>query len=162
MAACPVEQASYALRDSPKITAHFEPAPANDDWQNGIVLAIHGADTGRTTYWLPWYGGTDDQRHVRRTELLDPSKEIESQRRVERRGDHDFFVLDRTYRFLPELPKRGGYAPEHLLLPNLNLWYAGEVNGKRDATPRAFFDLIRCRRSTAGDRGRDVILPHVP
>ena len=158
---CTVEHASYVLRSNPSISVHFEAAPITDDWRQGLVVAIHGANTGRTSYWLPWYGGTDDQRHIRRTALLDRSKDIAAQRRVERAADLDFFVLDARYVFLPELPKRGSAAPAHVLIPNLYLWHSGEVAGQRDSSPSAFFDLAGCKRSTAQDHGRDVILPAV-
>lgn len=159
---CPIERADYTLRSNQDVTVHFEKAPINAVWQQGVVLAVHGARTGRTSYWLPWYGGTDDRRHMRRTALLDRTRDVAAQRNMERSGDLDFFVLDARYAFLPELPKSGGAAPAHLLIPNLDLWHAGDVNGKRDASPRAFFDLVGCDRSSSQDRGLDVILPPVP
>ena len=158
---CTIEHASYVLRSNPDVTVHFEAAPVNDDWRQDLVVAIHGSKTGRTSYWLPWYGGTDDQRHIRRTALVDRSKDIATRHRVEGASDLDFFVLDLRYTFLPELPKRDSAAPAHLLIPNLDLWHSGEVAGQRDSSPRAFFDLTGCHRSTSRDSGRDVILPAV-
>lgn len=158
---CPVEHASYVLRSDPRVTVHFEVAPINDDWRQGVVVAIHGATTGRTSYWLPWYGGTDDRRHIRETGLIDRSKDMKEKRRIKRSSDLDFFVLDRHYDFLPDLPKRGAEAPAHLLIPNLDLWHSGPVNAPRDSSPRAFFDRAGCHRSIVRDRGKDVILPPV-
>ena len=158
---CAVANARYVLRSNPGVTLHFENAPINDDWPQGVVVAVHGVKTGRTSYWLPWYGGTDGGRHIRGTALLDRSKDLEAQRRVERRGDLDFFFLDSRYRFLSSLPKRGSAAPAHLLIPNLDLWYFFDAAGQRDDSPRAFFDLVGCHRSTAHDRGKDAILPSV-
>ena len=158
---CRVEHATYVLRSNPAVTIAVEEAPVNADWQQGVVVAIHGAGSGDISYWLPWFGGTDDGRHIRRTVLLDKTKDRGSQQRSERGVDLDFFALDSRYTFLRDLPMRGSAAPAHILIPDLDLWHGGDPLKPRDASPRAFFDLTGCNRSTAHDRGRDAILPSV-
>lgn len=154
-AVCPIEHAQYRLRHTPSVTAHFERAPLNADWPSGLAIAVHGAKSGQTTYWLPWSGGTDNGRHMR---LVKTVLSAEAETAV----DMDLFTLDVRYDFASRPPMFGDSAPAHLLIPNLNLWYGGNPIRPRDASPRAFFDLVGCHRSTATDRGATLRLPRVP
>ena len=158
MPSCFVEQAHYQLRANPSVTAEFHPTARNRDWSSGLTLAIHMAKTGRTYWWLPWNGGTDDMRHVRLT--WNPAKQEGPPGELRPGLDLNFWTTDGNYNFLPAVPKAGDRAPGHFLLPTLGrtLYYGTVQTHRSDDLPRSFFDLVSCGPA---NRPADVVLPPV-
>jgi hypothetical protein len=146
LAQCPVEKARYALRTEPDVTAYFRDVESGREWPGGIALATHFKGTGRTYWWLPWYGGADGARHVASTtDVRSPGWQPPSPDGGPRpRGDLDLIATNANYTVLTTLPARGGIAPAHFMLLQLSdvMWHqAGE---QRDSAVRQFFDLVDC------------------
>ena len=137
---CPIERASYALRDQPGFTAEFHPVATNRDWPLGIALAVHAAKTGRTFWFLPWNGGTDDRMHLRWVPVAGDRLDGKSVS-----PEQEFLALDRDDDFLSHVPAMGGAAPARFVLPEFarELWYATAID-ERDVMTQAFFDLASC------------------
>jgi hypothetical protein len=160
-AACPVEQARYALRADPAVTARFHAVRTNVDWRSGLVLEIRIGKSGRSYWMLPWNGGTDERLHVRWIQPPGGGPRIPD---ATVGHDLDFFSTDSDYAFQPAIPVRGGKAPAHVLLPDLGraLWMLTE-SGRRDYAPKSFFDLARCAPpAETPQRLLPVDLPRVP
>lgn len=154
-AACQVERAGYALRGQPGFTAEFHPVATNRDWPLGIALAIHAAKTGRTYWFLPWNGGTDDRLHLRWVRV--------SGDRLDGKSialDQDLLLIDRNDDFIASVPPRDGGAPARFVVPGFarQLWYA-TVLDERDSMTQAFFELVSCRAEP--NAPVDVELPPV-
>jgi hypothetical protein len=112
-------------------------------------MRIHIGTSGRTYWFLPWNGGTDDLQHLASTRDVDsadwrPPSPDDGPRPL---GDLDYIATDQTYRVLDHVPSRGEQAPAHILLPTLGdaLWHRNfAVNDHRDSAPKQFFDLTAC------------------
>jgi hypothetical protein len=143
--ACPIEQARYALRTEPVVTAVFTRVDSGRDWPTGLAMRI---DSHGHLYWfLPFGGGTGGAQYLAST--LDvtrpdwtPPNPDGGPRPL---GSLDYLGFDATYRVLGDVPRRSDAAPAHILLPGLSdrLWHA-PPGAERDAVPRQVFDLVRC------------------
>lgn len=147
---CKVDHARYALRTAPDITATFAPVESGRDWPSQLAFRLHLGATGRTYWFLPWNGGTDGRQHLASTTDVaspgwTPPSPDDGPRPI---GDTDYLGMDASYAVLDSVPKRGGRAPAHILLPNLGaaLWYQPQMLDPRDTAPRQFFDLVACGR----------------
>lgn len=155
LATCRVESARYAMRTAPGITAYFKRVNSGPDWPNGLALATHFAATGRTYWWLPWNGGTDDLQNVSSTTDVTvagwkPPSPDGGPRPL---GDLEYLATDAGYKVIDAVPERGDIAPAHILLTHLGdrVWHGPNVNA-RDSAPKQFFDLVACSRTARGDR----------
>jgi hypothetical protein len=170
---CPVEQARYALRTAPDITASFKDvdtpiaADGMDDWPSHLAFRIHMAKTGRTYWFLPWPGGTDDLQHLASTTDVTapnwkPPNPSDGPRPL---GDLDYIATDARYNVIDDIPHRGGMAPAHILLPRLgdSLWHQSPIVEPRDGAPKQFFDLVACgSRPTVGAGSMTTLGPAPP
>jgi hypothetical protein len=145
---CPIEDARYALRTQPSVTAEFRDAETGPDWPGGLVMRLHIGASGRTYWWVPWHSGSSDGEHLASTTDATapgwrPPNPDDGPRPV---GDVDFIAVDEHYNLWNHVPVRGGPAPAHFLIPDLReaLWYRTPGDA-RDGTARQFFDLVRCR-----------------
>ena len=142
------------MRTAPEITARFQDvstgraADGIDDWPSHLAFRIHLARSGRSYWFLPWPGGTDDLQHLASTTDVDapgwrPPSPDGGPRPL---GDIDYIATDAQYRVIDGIPQRGGIAPAHILLPNLgdHLWHQSPIVEPRDAAPKQFFDLVSC------------------
>jgi len=154
-APCPVERAAYVLRGQPGFTAEFHPVATNRDWPLGIALAVHAAKTGRTFWFLPWNGGTDDRMHLRWVRVAGDRLDGKSVP-----PEEEFLALDREDDFLSHVPAMGGAAPARFVLPGFarELWYATAID-ERDVMTQAFFDLASC--GAGPNAAVEVALPPV-
>src|SRR3712207_9425205 len=64
---CRAENAHYALRHDPAVSAYFRKVDSGPAWPSGLALAVHSRKSGRTSWWLPWNGGTDNLQNVAST-----------------------------------------------------------------------------------------------
>jgi hypothetical protein len=143
VASCHVDSARYVLRTAPDVTAQFRRLEPSVDWPAGLALGVHFAKSGRTYWFLPWGGGTDDLQHLASTadvtarEWRPPSPDG-GPRPI---GNVDYIAMTRAFRVIDATPRRGDVAPAHLLLPNLGdqTWHSN-----RDAAPKQLFDLVGC------------------
>lgn len=137
---CPVERAHYVLRHHPKWTAYFREVASNPDWPSGLALIIDDQNSSRTSWWLPWNGGTDGLLNVGST--TDVTKNgyqpptPDSGPRPE--GSRQYLGFDANYDLIYHVPKRGDKAPSHMLFPDS----AGA--GDRTFGWKDFFDLKSC------------------
>lgn len=143
LALCHIDHARYVLRRQPGITAEFRPIESGADWPSKIALVVRFAKSGRTYWFVPWSGGTDDLQHLASTTEVTadgwrPPSPDGGPRPL---GDVDYIAMTKTYDVIDAVPRRGGLAPAHLLLPNL-----GDKTGhaNHDAAPKRFFDLVGC------------------
>ncbi|KRG46809.1 hypothetical protein ARC20_04515 [Stenotrophomonas panacihumi] len=146
VAACPPERAHYTLRDDPRVTARFLPVAATSDWPSGLALRLHFAGSGREVDFLPFGGGSAARQHLASTGPVTSTQwQLPSPDGPRPLGDVEYIGADASYRLLDEIPRRGGDAPVHFLLPDLReaLWYREEA-GRREAAARQFFDLTGC------------------
>lgn len=152
---CSVEHAQYALRTAPGITARFQDvdtAPSYDgmdDWPSHLAFRIHIAKTHRTYWFLPWPGGTDDlQNLASTTDVTAPGwKPPNPDGGPRPLGDLAYIATDARYEVIDDIPRRGGIAPAHILLPRLGdaLWHQSSPDAEpRDGAPKQFFDLVAC------------------
>lgn len=141
---CPIENAHYALRADRTVTAEFHPTARSRDWPLGLTFGIHISKTGRTYWWLPWNGGTDDLQNIRLTG-------IRGRDHPTGHGDLEFWTTDADYNFLNAVPKAGDAAPAHIFIPSLGraLWMYTVQTAQADSVPRAFFDLVSCGKANA-------------
>lgn len=146
-ASCAPEQAHYVLRDDPAITARFLAVDATPDWPSGLALRLHSTRTGRDYDFLPWQGGSDGRSHLASTtDVTAPQwRAPDADGGPRPLGDVEYIGTDAAYALLAELPRRGGQAPAHFLLPDLReaLWYRA-ASDRRETTARQFFDLAGC------------------
>jgi len=154
---CPVEAAQYRLRDGSTVTARFYHVPSTQDWPTGLALRIHVGKSGRSYWFLPWQGGTDDK--VNLAWVREKHTSFEGQ---PIREDMEYFQTDLDYRFIHSVPHAGGPAPARLFLPDLRKisWYRTAVD-RRDGIPKAFFDLTSCSAPADGVRP-EIEFPPVP
>jgi len=143
---CKVEDARYALRSAPAFTADFKDVDSGADWNAGVALHIHSANTGKDFWFLPGDGGSSGLLRMVSTEPVDapgwrPPSPDGGPRPL---GDFDYIPTDASYNILDALPERGGEAPTHFLLLELSdaLWH--NVLGPRESASKQFFDLVRC------------------
>lgn len=144
-AGCPAENAHYVLRGWPDVTAHFQAVDSGDDWPSHLALAIYSKRTGKTSWWVPWQGGTDGQTNIASTTDVTkndwrPPNPDDGPRPL---GDRQLITTDGDYNIMEAVPQRGKAAPVHMLNP--------DAGGSRDEIfpVRQFFDLVSC--SIAGD-----------
>lgn len=140
VAACPVERAHYTLRHNPEVTAYFRPVESGHDWPSGLALAVHHKRSGKTFWWLPWNGGTDDLQNVASTQDVtvegwQPPSPDGGPRPY---GNRQYLGTDAAYNIIGHVPKRGEPAPAHMLFPNS----AG--SGDTVFPTKQFFDLVSC------------------
>lgn len=144
---CRVEDARYALRTKPVVTAYFKRVESGADWPGGLALATRFGDTGQTYWWLPWNGGTDDLQNVASTtDVTAPDWRPPSPDGGPRpHGDMEYIATDANYDVIDDIPRRGGAAPAHILLSRLGdgVWH-GQRFAQRDSAPKQFFDLVGC------------------
>jgi hypothetical protein len=145
---CRIDDAHYALRTQPSVTADFRDAETGPDWPGGLVLRLHVGASGRTYWWVPWHSGSSDGEHLASTTDATapgwrPPHPDNGPRPL---GDVDFMATDSAYNLWNRIPVRGGPAPAHFVIPNLRdaLWYRAPGDA-RDGTARQFFDLVSCR-----------------
>lgn len=152
---CPAEHARYALRTAPGITAEFRAVdnPRGADgianWPSGLAFAIHLARTGRTYWFLPAPGGTNDAQYLVSTSAVTapgwapPDPDGRTPRPL---GQLDYLATDARYTVIDAIPQRGGPAPAHILVPGLGsaLWHQPRDLDPRDGAPKQFFDLVGC------------------
>jgi hypothetical protein len=142
-AGCPAERAHYVLRGWPDVTAYFRAVDSGDAWPSQLALAIHSKESGKTTWWVPWQGGTDGRTNIASTtDVLKPDWRPPNPDDGPRpHGDRLFITTDAAYKIMGGIPRRGEAAPVHMLNPN--------AGGSRDDIfpVRQFFDLVRCSRS---------------
>ena len=139
-AQCPAERARYVLRGDPATTASFAPAPANNDWPSGLVLTIRSRRTGQSSWWLPWNGGSNNLQNLAsttnpRAKGWRPPNPDGGPRPF---GDREYIGTDAGYTIVGDIPRRGGVAPAHMLVPQ-----AGSSQDKI-FTGKQFFDLVGC------------------
>ena len=147
---CPIERAHYSLRTAPAITASFrDVAPDAQDWPAHLAFGVTDAKSGRTFWFLPWPGGTDDLQNLASTKDVTapgwrPPSPDDGPRPL---GDLQLVITDAAYSVIDDIPRAGGVAPAHILVPELGdrLWH-GVMNGDfvRVVAPKQFFDLVRC------------------
>jgi hypothetical protein len=162
--ACHIEAAHYVLRADPSVTAQFHIVPRTEDWNWGVALEIRLGALGRTSWWLPFHGGSSDVHGLRWTALRGTPEAALTSR--ERGGDLQYFAFDGTYAMIDTSPMRGDWAPAHILLNDLRdaFWYREAAGDKRYSPPRSLFDLEGCEDERAGAalRPADVVFPAVP
>ena len=142
------------MRRAPEITATFRDvgtsgaANGSDDWPSDVAFRIHMGKTSRTYWFLPWPGGTDDQQHLASTTDVDapgwkPPNPDDGPRPL---GDLDYIATDAQYNVIDYIPRSGGPAPAHILIPRLGdaLWHQIAHLNPRDGAPKQFFDLVGC------------------
>lgn len=143
---CRVEDAHYALRKKPAVTATFRPVKSSPDWPADVALGIHFGDTGRTYWWLPWAGGTDDKQNVASTtDVTQPGWSPPSPDSGSRPlGNMEYVGTNARYDVIDSIPRLGGVAPAHMLFTSLGdtAWHRSTT--QRDSAPKQFFDLIGC------------------
>ena len=153
---CNVEHARYSMRTAQDITATFRAvntardANGIDYWPSHLAFRIHMGKTNRTYWFLPWPGGTDDQQNLASTTDVDapdwkPPKPDDGPRPL---GDFDYIATDAQYNVIDSIPRRGGVAPAHILIPRLGdgLWHQVRELNPRDGAPKQFFDLVSCSK----------------
>jgi hypothetical protein len=151
---CTVERARYSMRTAPDITASFrdvdtaKAANGWDDWPSHVAFRIHIGKTNRTYWFLPWPGGTNDLQNLASTTDVDapdwkPPNPDGGPRPL---GDFDYIATDAQYNVIDDIPRRGGIAPAHILIPGLgdSLWHQSADPSRREGAPKQFFDLVGC------------------
>lgn len=146
--ACPTEQAVYALRTEPTVTARFLPAQPRPDWPADVMLRIDGH--GHRYWFLPSPGGSSGESYMIST--LDPTQAGWAPPSPDGGprplGDLQYMGFDKTYLLEPGLPRAGQPAPAHILLPTLDdALRHPKSDQPRDSLPRQFFDLTGCQAS---------------
>ncbi len=149
--ACPVEQARYALRGAPQVTARFRKVDSGPEWPSNLALATTFAASGHTYWWLPWNGGSSGRLAVASTTDVaargwrPPSPDGGTRPH----GDLDYLGADVTYKILGSVPMAGNPAPAHFMLAGLGRRLYGPGFGDPKDEPGApdtkqFFDLDGC------------------
>jgi hypothetical protein len=140
MTQCPVERAHYVLRHNSDVTAHFRMVDSGSDWPSGLALAVHHKSSGKTFWWLPWAGGTNDLQNVASTEDVTkrgwrPPNPDGGPRPY---GDRQYVATDAAYNVLSGWLHRGTMAPAHIL-------FADSAGAHDTVFPtKQFFDLVSC------------------
>lgn len=144
---CPVERARYALRGDPALTARFVAVASGPAWPSQLALRLQSARSGRSDWFLPADGGSDARQLLAST--TDPTvpgwRPPDPDGGPRPLGDAEYIGTDAGYSLLDRVPRRGGEAPAHFLLPELRelLWYRAAPE-RREASARQFFDLVDC------------------
>lgn len=155
---CPVAEAVYQVRHQPDVTAGFRNVPASQDWPSGLALEVHVKPSGRSYWFLPWQGGTDQRTNM--AWVREGSSPIQYQ---DIRRDLQVIITDAEYNVLAEVPKAGGRAPSHFLMPDLGAMVWHSTTGlNRDNIARRFFDLVACRKVGAETPVPRIEFPPVP
>lgn len=138
--ACQADEARYVLRHDPDVTAWFQPVESGPDWPSGLALAVHSRSAGQTSWWLPWSGGSDNLQNIASTmPVTTPGWRPPNPDGGPRpHGNRQLLSLDSDYTVLDRVPRRGGPAPAHMLIPN-----AGS-SGDTAFPSKQFFDLVGC------------------
>jgi len=149
-ATCPLEQAHYALRDAPGVTAGFRSVERSRDWEAGLALFVRSTQPDRTWWFLPYSGnGVGTRGHLASTHdvtargWVAPDPDSGKERPL---GDLDYLAMTADYRVIETVALRARQpAPAHLLIPDLQqaLWYRTPWDA-RQSVPTAFFDLTGC------------------
>ena len=141
-AECPAERAHYVLRGRPDVTAYFRAVESGKDWPSQLALAISSSKTGKTTWWVPWQGGTDARTNIASTTDVTrsgwrPPNPDDGPRPL---GDRQFLTMDATYNIMEGVPQRGMAAPMHMLNP--------DAGSSRDEVfpVKQFFDFVGCSK----------------
>ena len=136
---CPVENAHYVLRHHPGTTASFRPVASSADWPGGLVLVVHSGAAGKTSWWLPAPGGTNNLQYLVSTTDVDTPgwqpPHPDGGPRPE--GYREYIGTDAAYDVIDDIPHRGTAAPAHILIPQ-----AGSSHDEIFA--KQFFDLAGC------------------
>ncbi|QWC55761.1 hypothetical protein F7D01_00485 [Erythrobacter sp. 3-20A1M] len=134
------------MRDEPTVTASFYPVDSGDYWPAHVALAINFGETGRTYWWLPASGGSNNLQYiVSTTDVTLPEWHPPSPDGGERPlGEIEYIGTDADYNIIDDIPTMGGIAPAHMLLTSLGdrTWHWSTT--QRDSAPKQFFDLIGC------------------
>ena len=158
---CRIENAYYVLRADPTVKARFHIVPRTEDWRWGVALQINLGRTGRTSWWLPFLGGTSDVHGLRWTAHKGTPAAAPGYRY--NLGDLQYFAFDRDYGMINDTPRRGEPAPQHIYLNDLRdkFWYADDPD-HRSSPPRSLFDLVGCTDPAREPAGPDLVFPPVP
>ncbi|MFL6844612.1 MAG: hypothetical protein ACJ8ER_06995 [Allosphingosinicella sp.] len=160
---CHIEAARYVLRADPTVTARFHIVPRTEDWRWGVALEIRLGATGRTSWWLPFLGGTSDVHGLRWTARRGTPEAMPGYRY--NLLDLQYFAFEDDYDMINTTPMRGDYAPQHMLLNDLReaFWYRDDPD-HRYSPPRSLFDLTGCADEAAEgiQSETDVLFPRVP
>jgi hypothetical protein len=158
IASCSIENAQYVLRGAPGVTARFYNVQTSSDWPSGLALDVHVARSGRSYWFLPWQGGTDQKTNLAWVrEANSPFVGQAIRREIE------MFATDASYDLRPDILKARDVAPAHLLLPDVGhlAWYSTTA-AERDSLPRAFFDLSECRVPNRSEKAPQIEFPAIP
>ena len=146
LTACPVEDAQYALRHAPAVTASFRVIDRTDDWPSGVAMAIRDARSGQVSWWLPSVGGTNGLDYVvSTTDVTAPGyRPPVGDGGPRPAGVRTIVMTDARYDIVDGVPQRGQPAPAHMLFP--------DSAGSSDKVfhDKQFFDLVGCTRAHAG------------
>ena len=158
IASCTVENARYGLRGAPGVTARFYTVQSTPDWPTGLALGVRVAKTGRSYWFLPWQGGTDQKTNLAWVRESNSPARLQPVRR-----DMEMFATDASYNLHAQVPRLHEIAPVHMLLPGLShlAWYS-TTDVHRDSLPRAFFDLTGCEASGRTEPAPRIEFPAVP
>lgn len=139
---CSVEDARYMLRHDPDVSAFFKGVDSGPEWPSGLALAVHSKKSGRTSWWLPWNGGTDNLQNIASTtDVTAPDWRPPNPDGGPRpNGNRHFLGMDADYNIIDGVPRKGQHAPAHMLIPN-----AGSSKDQVFTT-KQFFDMVSCSK----------------
>lgn len=158
LSACPVTDATYQIRNQPEVTARFRAVAASDDWPSGLALQVHVKPSGRSYWFLPWQGGTDQRTNMAWVKERHSPVQFQDGRR-----DLSFIATDGEYDLLSDVPRSGSLAPSHFLMPDLGPTIGHSATSEsRDSIARAFFDLTSCSKSGEGPSAPEIEFPPIP
>ena len=161
--ACSAEEAIYALRGTPDVTAGFARQRFQVNFSSDLFFWVEVEGRRR---WFSFnapngYGGvylTPDRDPATLTEA---DQEAGAPDKAEEPPQVDFDMFDANYDVIDAVPQADSAAPAHLFARGLGplLWYnpAAAANGDSTATavsiPIAMYDLTRCGAAgqTSGD-----------
>lgn len=140
MVQCPVEHARYVLRHHPEWTAEYQEIDSGSAWPSGLALAVHNGLSGKTSWWLPWNGGTDGLQNVASTEdvTVPGWRPPDPDGSPRPNGNRQYLGFDAAYNLIGRVPSRGAPGPSHMLFPD-SAGAGDRVFGWKD-----FFDLESC------------------
>jgi hypothetical protein len=137
---CRAENARYALRHDPDITAFLRKIDSGPDWPSGLVLAVHSRKSDQTSWWLPWNGGTDGRQNIASTTPVTDAgwRPPDPDGGPRPHGNRELLSMDSAYNVLDRVPEAGRAAPAHMLISNSG------SSSDPVFTSRQFFDLVGC------------------